>query len=172
MTLTQQSATTTATNGPNADCITIKTAFPQVLFNVDCWNVGANSTYSVDKSQVHRRRGKKRDSSAYLWFSQGHLVHVILSRLGLSTSIPVQLGDLGRALIIDLSGNNIVGTIPPQIAQITDLVVLKLNGNAISGSIPPQLGNLHNLKTLDLSNNHITGNIPIELAQLTNLHVL
>ncbi|KAJ3030328.1 UNVERIFIED_CONTAM: hypothetical protein HDU68_009481 [Siphonaria sp. JEL0065] len=170
-TTTQQSATSTATSGPNEDCITIKAAFPQVQFNVDCWNVGANSTYSVDKSQIHRRRGKKRDSSAYLWFNQGHLIHVILPRLGLSTSIPPQLGNLGKTLIIDLSGNNIVGSIPPQLGQISDLIILKLDGNAISGSIPPELGNLHNLQTLELSRNQITGSIPVELAQLTNLHV-
>ncbi|KAJ3026585.1 UNVERIFIED_CONTAM: hypothetical protein HDU68_005403 [Siphonaria sp. JEL0065] len=163
-TLTQQSATATTPTGPNQDCITIKQAFPQVQFNVDCWNVGANSTYSVEKSQVHRRRGKKRDN-------QGHLVHVVLPRLGLSTSIPPELGDLGRTLIIDLSGNNIVGSIPPQLGQISDLIVLKLDGNSISGIIPPQLGNLHNLQTLELSRNQITGSIPVELAQLTNLHV-
>ena len=71
------------------------------------------------------------------------------------------------------SGNKasigITGTIPAQLGNLTNLTSLSLNRNSLTGSIPPELGNLANLENLRLNQNSLTGSIPAELGNLANL---
>ena len=82
-------------------------------------------------------------------------------------SLPSQLSDP------HVSGNKasigITGTIPAELGNLTNLENLSLNRNSLTGSIPPELGNLTNLENLRLNQNSLTGSIPAELGNLANL---
>ncbi|KAJ3069790.1 hypothetical protein HDU98_007157 [Podochytrium sp. JEL0797] len=127
----------TASVSPNADCVTITQAFPRVQFNIDCYNVSPNATYPVGAPAQRRR-----SSTDYLAFQNGHLVQVILANLGLQGTIPPMLGNLGQMMVLDLSGNSLVGAIPPQLASCTNLQQIDLQNNQLTGTIPAALTQL------------------------------
>ncbi|KAJ3063520.1 hypothetical protein HDU98_000691, partial [Podochytrium sp. JEL0797] len=128
-------ATSTAVNvSPNADCATITQAFPTVQFNIDCYNISPNATYPVGTSGQRRRA-----TTNYLAFQNGHLIQVILANLGLQGTIPPILGNLGQMMVLDLSGNSLVGAIPPQLASCTNLKQIDLQNNLLTGAVPPAL---------------------------------
>ncbi|KAJ3060581.1 hypothetical protein HDU98_003474, partial [Podochytrium sp. JEL0797] len=132
------SATSTAANlSPNADCVTITQAFPTVQLNIDCFNISPNATYPVGASGQRRRA-----STDFLAFQNGHLIQVILANLGLQGTIPPILGNLGQMMVLDLSGNSLVGAIPPQLASCTNLQQIDLQNNQLTGTIPAALTQL------------------------------
>ncbi|KAK7339919.1 hypothetical protein VNO77_20606 [Canavalia gladiata] len=73
---------------------------------------------------------------------------------------------------VDFSSNNFDGSIPEEIMNFTRLLVLNLSYNALTGQIPSSIGNLIQLESLDLSRNHLDGEIPTQLASLTFLSYL
>lgn len=113
-----------------------------------------------------QRLDRRIDYTDFIQFQNYKIVYVILPRIGLSSSIPVILGNLVALQILDLSGNQITGSIPPQLGSLVNLNTIDLSGNRITGSIPAQLGLLVNLKAINLQGNQITGFIPPALAQL------
>lgn len=92
-----------------------------------------------------------------------------LSGLGLSGSIPQEIGRLSKLTHLDLSSNGLTVELPPSLVNLSQLVVLDLSGNQIGGPIPQQLGSLKSLVELDLSWNFFRGPIPISIVVLTNL---
>ena len=99
---------------------------------------------------------------------QYSVVELVLHGLGLTGSIPPQLGSMTALNVLDLSDNNFTGSIPPELGDLTTLLSLKLQENNLTGSIPPELSSLTALRlTLDLSENNLTGSIPPELGDLT-----
>ena len=52
------------------------------------------------------------------------------------------------------------GSIPHELGQLTSLRVLHLDANRLSGAIPPELGRLRSLESLDLECNRLTGQFP------------
>ncbi|KAJ3066017.1 hypothetical protein HDU98_010662, partial [Podochytrium sp. JEL0797] len=84
------SATSTAANvPPNADCLTITQAFPNVQFNIDCYNISPNATYPVGTPTQRRR-----SSTDYLAFQNGDLIQVNLQNNQLTGAIPTALTQL------------------------------------------------------------------------------
>ena len=102
----------------------------------------------------------------------GEVIHLNLSRLGLTGSIPPELGQLSSLEHLFLSENELTGRIPPELGQLTNLTHLSLNSNQLSGRIPQELGQLSNLQRLRLYENQLTGSIPPELGQLSSLNLL
>ena len=92
-----------------------------------------------------------------------------LSGVGLSGTIPSELGNLANLTVLDLSRNQLGGTIPSQLGDLAGLSQLWLINNQLTGPIPPELGDLANLSRLWLGDNRLTGQIPPELGGLTNL---
>ena len=103
---------------------------------------------------------------------EGRVTELELFGLGLSGSIPTELGQLTNLQTLYLGQNQLSGSIPTELAQLTNLRYLDLFGNQLSGSIPTELAQLINLQSLYLFNNQLSGSIPTELAQLTNLQEL
>ena len=88
---------------------------------------------------------------------------------GLVGSIPPQLGNLAKLVVLNLQRNSLPGVIPPELGKLAKLEVLLLDGNRLQGSIPPELGNLVHLEDLRLDSNLLGGTIPPELGNLTEL---
>jgi len=90
--------------------------------------------------------------------------------IGLSGTLPPEIGNLGSLKSLYLSGNDL-GNIPPEIGNLTHLENLDMGASGLSGDIPPEIGNLSNLKHLDIYYNDIT-NIPSEIGNLAKLETL
>ena len=81
----------------------------------------------------------------------------------------VTTDDDGRAVELDLGGNQLTGMIPSELGDLSRLEWLSLTRNQLSGPIPPELGKLSKLEFLSLSSNQLTGDIPSELGDLSEL---
>ena len=75
----------------------------------------------------------------------------------------------GRATVLNLRSNGLVGELPPQLGDLISLRGLHLQDNHLTGELPPELGQLANLSWLNLNGNRLTGGIPQGLANLTQL---
>ena len=72
------------------------------------------------------------------------------ARTGIRLSqLPVELGQLDRLEVLDLTGNGLV-RLPPLIGRLTSLRVLRLCGNPLL-ALPPDIGELTLLEELDLT---------------------
>ena len=100
------------------------------------------------------------------------IVGIDLSSLGLSGSIPPELGSLTNLQSLQLFGNKLTGPIPAALGGLSNLRKLDLGGNELTGEIPVELGGLTNLIRLDIGFNQMTGRIPTELGELNNLRGL
>ncbi|KAH6820634.1 hypothetical protein C2S53_011104 [Perilla frutescens var. hirtella] len=89
-----------------------------------------------------------------------------------SGSIPLEIGNLGNLLFLDLSTNNFSGEIPSTIRNLTSLQILNLFTNNLTGTIPPAIGDLVSLRSLDLSTNQLSGELPESMSSLSSLITL
>jgi len=89
-----------------------------------------------------------------------------LGGMGLSGSIPPEIGCLTNLTHLHLRTNQLTGDIPQEIGNLTNLTVLYLYQNELTGEIPSEIGNLTNLEGLNLSSNQLTGEIPPEVCEL------
>ena len=93
--------------------------------------------------------------------------------IGLSGTIPTQIGLLNYAEEMGMSGHRLSGTIPTQIGTLTELADrLLLYETALSGTIPTEAGSLSELQNLFLNNNALSGTIPTQLGLLNKLQDL
>ncbi|XP_048131722.1 LRR receptor-like serine/threonine-protein kinase FLS2 isoform X4 [Rhodamnia argentea] len=74
-------------------------------------------------------------------------------------SLPVELSHLRRLQYFSVRGNFFEGEIPPWLASLPRLKYLFLNANGFSGTIPESICNVSTLQTLDLSENQLAGTI-------------
>ena len=86
--------------------------------------------------------------------------------------IPSELSRFTTITVLDLSYNFLEGVIPPEIGYLTELNHLRLNNNLLTGPIPPELGLMRKLQCLDLNDNQLTGHIPKNLRHLPRLRNL
>ena len=100
------------------------------------------------------------------------VVGMDLSSLGLSGTIPSELGNLSSLQRLRLSQNGLTGPVPPELGGLANLRDLFLDGNQLTGEIPSEVGNLINLQSLNFGVNQLIGPIPGELGDLVNLHNL
>lgn len=104
--------------------------------------------------------------------TQTTVTRIDLPVIGLSGSLPPELGDLVNLTVLYLPSNQIGGIIPPELGNLRNLTLLYLAYNALTGTIPPELGNLSNLDALWLAENQLTGSIPASIGSLGNLRQL
>ncbi|PIN13604.1 Serine/threonine protein kinase [Handroanthus impetiginosus] len=97
------------------------------------------------------------------------LLWLNLSSNSLAGSLPLDIGNLKAATLLDLSMNQLLGNIPTSIGDLQNLINLSLAHNRFAGSIPESTGKLVNLETLDLSHNNLSDNIPNSLEALRYL---
>ncbi len=104
--------------------------------------------------------------------SDGRVVEISVSHLGLTGAIPGELGSLDKLRTLSLNGNQLYGDIPAELGNLSTLERMVLSRNQLGGEIPTELGKLSNLRELWLHHNQLTGEIPAELENLTNLQWL
>ncbi|XP_057741201.1 MDIS1-interacting receptor like kinase 2-like [Arachis stenosperma] len=95
-----------------------------------------------------------------------NLVSLNLHGMGLSGSIPKEIGTLTKLAGLDLSNNNLHGELPSTLSNLTQLVEINVSFNSLSGIIPSSLGLLDELEYLTLTSNQIEGSIPLELGKV------
>ncbi|KAL8508559.1 hypothetical protein ACS0TY_018980 [Phlomoides rotata] len=95
-----------------------------------------------------------------------------ISNMGLSGTIPPQLGSLSFLVSLDLRYNHFSGILPQELSLLHRLKFISLDVNNFTGDIPPLFGLLSKLEYLSLENNSFIGFIPNSLSNLSNLRVL
>ena len=98
-----------------------------------------------------------------------HLTRLSLDNNSLSGGVPPEIADLSRLTYLSLASNNLSGTIGPVIGNLTGLRRLYLDYNDFSGPIPPEIGHFAGLQVLDLGYNELSGPIPPELGNNADL---
>nr|XP_027062703.1 LRR receptor-like serine/threonine-protein kinase GSO2 [Coffea arabica] len=95
-----------------------------------------------------------------------------ISSLGLTGTIPPQLGNLSFLVSLDMSMNYLYGELPRQLIRLHRLRLLDLSVNKLSGDIPSWVGSLQELRYLSLGNNSFTGSIPPSISNMSMLETL
>ena len=80
------------------------------------------------------------------------------------------MSNLGIAISIVLSMNQLSGSIPSTIGKLQNLANLSLANNKLEGYIPISMGSMISLVSLDLSHNNLSGSIPKSLETLQFLN--
>ena len=104
--------------------------------------------------------------------SGSRVTELRLSGLGLTGTIPTELGSLSGLTTIYMASNSLSGSIPASIGNLTNLRHLNLARNELRRPLPSQLGNLSNLETLVLTSNFFLETLPTSFGNLTNLRAL
>ncbi|KAL6282486.1 hypothetical protein ACE6H2_013415 [Prunus campanulata] len=84
-------------------------------------------------------------------------------------TLPHELSNLRRLKWISFGYNNFMGFIPLWFGSFPKLQNFNLYGNQFSGSIPSTIFNLSTLQVIDLSENQLSGTVPREIGNLTML---
>ena len=100
----------------------------------------------------------------------GRLTKLNCFNIGLSGTIPDEIGNLTELKQLGLKSNNLTGGIPETIGELTNLTQLSLSYNLLTGSLPVSMGNLSKLTLLDIANNYLEGSIPNSIAELSALY--
>ncbi|XP_027111974.2 uncharacterized protein [Coffea arabica] len=95
-----------------------------------------------------------------------------ISNLGLTGTIPPQLGNLSFLMSLDMSGNNFYGELPHELIRLRRLQVLRLGINRLSGNIPSWVGSFQQLRHFSLKNNSFTGFISPSISNMSKLETL
>ena len=95
-----------------------------------------------------------------------------LANLGLSGTIPPELGRLDDLRRLELDGNKLTGPIPSELGDLAHLHLLYLFDNQLTGALPASLGRLHRLEALFAQGNRLSGTIPPELGGMVSLQQL
>ncbi|KAL8508549.1 hypothetical protein ACS0TY_018973 [Phlomoides rotata] len=95
-----------------------------------------------------------------------------ISSMGLSGTIPPQLGNLSFLVSLDLSNNFFSGTLPPEFSLLHRLRFISLRRNNLTGVIPKEMGNLQNLVVLGIEDNQITGTLSLNIFNMSTLELL
>ena len=83
-----------------------------------------------------------------------------LSFIGISGTIPSEIGNLINLSQFEMSKGTVKGTIPSTVGLMTALKILSLRYNSLTGTIPAEIGALTSLVTFDASDNDLSGSIP------------
>ena len=103
----------------------------------------------------------------------GVVTHLIFRELGLSGTIPSDLGTLHRNLtVLDLGDNHLAGEIPRSLYSCQQLTGLYLKSNRLTGTLPNQISRLQSLRQLLVGQNRLSGEIPGGIQKLKSIRKL
>ncbi|CDP08221.1 unnamed protein product [Coffea canephora] len=100
------------------------------------------------------------------------LVSLDLRNNSFHGNLPEELSHLRRLRYFRLTSNNFNGEIPMWFGRFPELQFLFLGRNGFSGFIPPSISNSSKLETMTLAENFLEGNIPEKMGNLTVLEEL
>jgi hypothetical protein len=84
---------------------------------------------------------------------------LVLQTLGLSGSLPREIGHIHTVKHVHLDSNKLTGTLPQTIHQLTKLREFTATRNLFTGHLPTFLGRMADLRHLELSKNKFTGHL-------------
>ncbi|KAG5225631.1 receptor protein [Salix suchowensis] len=79
--------------------------------------------------------------------------------------IPLEIGNLSKIKVLNLSHNSFIGSIPPTFSRLEEIKSLDLSYNKLEGEIPPQLTGLYSLAVFSVAHNNLSGKTPARVAQ-------
>ncbi|KAK8525693.1 hypothetical protein V6N13_090901 [Hibiscus sabdariffa] len=97
------------------------------------------------------------------------LEELYVSACNVKGSIPAEIGNLSRLILIEIGDNELTGIIPSTIGRLKDLQRLYLSYNNLEGPVPSELCHLNKLAFLSLTSNKLSGQIPACLGDLVSL---
>ncbi|KAL3344151.1 hypothetical protein AABB24_023540 [Solanum stoloniferum] len=97
------------------------------------------------------------------------LVKLSMADNSIAGKMPNNIGRFKSLQYLDLSGNLFNSSIPPEVGQLGRLKNLSLAGNNFSGMIPETISGLVSVQSLDLSHNSFSGALSSSLIKLTGL---
>ncbi|KAG8637310.1 hypothetical protein MANES_15G107167v8 [Manihot esculenta] len=100
------------------------------------------------------------------------LSEITLANNSFHGPLPTELVHLPRLRYINFASNNFNQEIPSWLGSLPILEELYLDDNRFLGTIPPSLFNISTLKNLQIMNNNLQGNISEEIGNLVNLETL
>ncbi|XP_060172794.1 LRR receptor-like serine/threonine-protein kinase GSO1 [Lycium barbarum] len=95
-----------------------------------------------------------------------------ISNMGITGTVPPQLGNLSFLVSLDLQGNKFGGELPTWFHLLPELKYLSLGNNSFNGNITGSLFSSKKLHTLILSYNSLQGPVPRECGNATLLEIL
>ncbi|KAJ0018117.1 hypothetical protein Pint_11752 [Pistacia integerrima] len=96
-----------------------------------------------------------------------------ISNLGLTGTLPPQLGNLSFLATLAIRNNSFYGSLPEELAHLQRLKHLRLSVNRLSGELPESIfDNLPHLELLYLSYNMLQGKLPSTLSKCKKLQYL
>ncbi|XP_068345639.1 putative leucine-rich repeat receptor-like serine/threonine-protein kinase At2g24130 [Pyrus communis] len=101
-----------------------------------------------------------------------NFTNLLLQENQIFGSIPPNIGNLSKLVVLNLTSNLLNGTISANISQLSHLEQLFLSHNLFTGTIPAALGQMTHLGLLDLSHNSFSGDIPSSIGNLVSLNYL
>nr|XP_011467009.1 PREDICTED: putative leucine-rich repeat receptor-like serine/threonine-protein kinase At2g24130 [Fragaria vesca subsp. vesca] len=101
-----------------------------------------------------------------------NFTNLLLQENQLIGSVPSNIGNISKLVVLNLTSNLMNGTISANISHLSHLEQLFLSHNFFTSTIPEALGHLPHLGLLDLSHNSFFGNIPSSLGNLARLNYL
>ena len=99
----------------------------------------------------------------------GSVTSILLSGLGLTGSIPDNIGFLSTLSHIELNDNSLSGTVSSSLYNLLLLDYLDISRNAMVGTIASAFGTLSLLQYLAISSNSLTGTVPSSLCYIAGL---
>ncbi|CAL9015667.1 unnamed protein product [Prunus brigantina] len=97
------------------------------------------------------------------------LVGLLFRNNSFHGTLPRELSYLRRVKLINFGYNNFMGSIPSWFGSFPKLQIFNLRGNQFSGSLSTTIFNMSTLQVIDLTNNQLSGAIPREIGNLTML---
>ncbi|TXG53558.1 hypothetical protein EZV62_018814 [Acer yangbiense] len=79
-----------------------------------------------------------------------------ISYLGLTKTIPPQLGNLSFLALLAINDNNFYGSLPYKLAHLRRLKYINFNYNQLSGNVPSSIFNISSLQELRLKHNRLS----------------
>ncbi|KAJ0016812.1 hypothetical protein Pint_11695 [Pistacia integerrima] len=96
-----------------------------------------------------------------------------ISNLGLTGTLPPQIGNLSFLATLSIRNNSFHGSLPDELTQLRSLKYLNLGYNRFSGGLPESIfDNLPNLEFFSLHSNMFKGKIPSTLSKCKHLQQL
>ncbi|TXG53557.1 hypothetical protein EZV62_018813 [Acer yangbiense] len=84
-----------------------------------------------------------------------------ISYLGLTGTIPPQLGNLSFLALLAINDNNFYGSLPYELARLRRLKYINFNYNQLSGNVPSSIFNISSLQELRLKHNRLSSMVNV-----------
>lgn len=144
---------------------------------VALWNATGGESWKQVSSTVGGRTYStsnwNTDASIDTWYgvtvnSDGHVIFIHLTGMGLTGTIPEEIGYMPWLQELWLGGNELTGNLPSSLANLRILKDLDLSGNRLSGDLEGSSlsGIASHLSCLSLSGNLFTGAFPGWVADM------